>query len=83
MGYFLILEHDAFYTKVLRILEGDMLMDSGYMSTPGYDPGNRSGRYNVPVLHEPLEGLGSKHQHDALRAALEREREGKLGSYRR
>lgn len=30
--------------KVLRILEGDMVMDPSYMSTPGYDAGNRSGR---------------------------------------
>ncbi|KAM7254459.1 hypothetical protein ACFE04_003839 [Oxalis oulophora] len=31
-------------SQVLRILEGDMLMDLNYMSTPGYDVGNRSGR---------------------------------------
>lgn len=30
--------------KVLRILEGDLVMDSNYLSTPGYDVGNRSGR---------------------------------------
>lgn len=27
------------FFKVLRILEGDMMMDTSYMSTPGYDVG--------------------------------------------
>ncbi|KAJ1411155.1 Tyrosine-protein kinase, catalytic domain [Sesbania bispinosa] len=30
-------------SQVLRILEGDMVMDSNCISTPGYDVGNRSG----------------------------------------
>ncbi|KAK7271956.1 hypothetical protein RJT34_28258 [Clitoria ternatea] len=30
-------------SQVLRILEGDMVMDSNYLSTPSYDGGNRSG----------------------------------------
>ncbi|KAG8643321.1 inactive protein kinase SELMODRAFT_444075 [Manihot esculenta] len=30
--------------QVLRILEGDMLMDASYTSTPGYDVGNQSGQ---------------------------------------
>ena len=29
--------------KVLRILEGDMIMDGNYASTPGSEAGNRSG----------------------------------------
>uniref|UniRef100_A0A6N2MK86 Protein kinase domain-containing protein n=1 Tax=Salix viminalis TaxID=40686 RepID=A0A6N2MK86_SALVM len=33
--------------KVLRILEGDMHVDTNYMSTPGYDVGNRSGRIYI------------------------------------
>ena len=31
--------------KVLRILEGDMIVDGNYGSTPGSDAGNRSGRF--------------------------------------
>ncbi|KAB5563884.1 hypothetical protein DKX38_003938 [Salix brachista] len=34
-------------SKVLRILEGDMLVDTNYMATPGYDVGNRSGRIYI------------------------------------
>lgn len=62
-----------------------MLMDSGYISTPGYDAGNRSGHYSVPALHEPSESFGGKHPYDVLRAAgeREREREGKSASFRR
>ena len=29
---------------MLRILEGDMIMDGNYCSTPGSEAGNRSGR---------------------------------------
>ncbi|XP_042502328.1 inactive protein kinase SELMODRAFT_444075-like [Macadamia integrifolia] len=74
-------------SQVLRILEGDMFMDSNYMSTPGYDPGNRSGRmwpehqqqqhqpYSGPILNEASEGLGAKLSYEALRAAAwEREK---------
>lgn len=57
--------------KVLRILEGDMVMDSNYISTPGYDAGNRSGRlwseplqrqqhYSGPLLEESLESFSGK-----------------------
>jgi hypothetical protein len=35
------------WEKVLRILEGDMLVDANYMATPGYDVGNRSGRIYI------------------------------------
>ncbi|XP_022148160.1 inactive protein kinase SELMODRAFT_444075-like [Momordica charantia] len=31
-------------SQVLRILEGDLVVDANYLSTPGYDVGNRSGR---------------------------------------
>ncbi|KAJ6342743.1 hypothetical protein OIU78_010628 [Salix suchowensis] len=34
-------------SQVLRILEGDMHVDTNYMSTPGYDVGNRSGRIYI------------------------------------
>ena len=70
MPHFLILDSCK---KVLRVLEGDMMMESDCLSTPGYDPGNRSGRYNVPVLHEASEGFNRKHSYDALRAGWERE----------
>ncbi|KAL5072089.1 hypothetical protein RYX36_022976 [Vicia faba] len=53
-------------SQVLRILEGDMVMDTNYISTPGYDVGNRSGRiwseplqrqhhYSGPLLEDSLE----------------------------
>ncbi|ESQ48633.1 hypothetical protein EUTSA_v10020139mg [Eutrema salsugineum] len=32
-------------SQVLRILEGDMIMDGNYGSTPGSETGNRSGRF--------------------------------------
>ncbi|XP_010465221.1 PREDICTED: inactive protein kinase SELMODRAFT_444075-like [Camelina sativa] len=32
-------------SQVLRILEGDMIMDGNYASTPGSEAGNRSGRF--------------------------------------
>lgn len=38
--------------KVLRILEGDFVMDANYMSTPGYDVGSRSGRIWVEQQHQ-------------------------------
>ncbi|KAG5137103.1 hypothetical protein JHK82_021834 [Glycine max] len=58
-------------SQVLRILEGDMVMDSNYISTPGYDAGNRSGRlwseplqrqhhYSGPLLEESLESFSGK-----------------------
>ncbi|XP_043704377.1 inactive protein kinase SELMODRAFT_444075 [Telopea speciosissima] len=68
-------------SQVLRILEGDMFMDSNYMSTPGFDAGSRSGRiwsehqqqqhqpYSGPLLNEASEGLGAKLSYEALRAA--------------
>ena len=57
--------------KVLRILEGDMVMDANYISTPGYDVGSRSNRiwveqqqqqqhYSGPLLNEAIEGFSGK-----------------------
>ncbi|XP_058074070.1 inactive protein kinase SELMODRAFT_444075-like [Magnolia sinica] len=72
-------------SQVLRILEGDMVMDSNYVSTPGYEPGSRSGRiwleqqhqqYNGLIMNEASEGLAGKLSYEALKAAYwERERE--------
>ncbi|KAI9109473.1 hypothetical protein K1719_019527 [Acacia pycnantha] len=46
-------------SQVLRILEGDMMMETNYISHSGYDVGNRSGRiwagqhhYSGPLLEE-------------------------------
>ncbi|XP_010267001.1 PREDICTED: inactive protein kinase SELMODRAFT_444075-like [Nelumbo nucifera] len=66
-------------SQVLRILEGDMVMDSNYMSTPGYDVGSRSGRiwteqqqlhqsYSGPMSNDVSEVSG-KFSYDALRSA--------------
>ena len=57
--------------KVLHILDGDMVMDTSYISTPSYDVGNRSGRlwseplqrqhhYRGPLLEESLESFSGK-----------------------
>ncbi|XP_026447496.1 inactive protein kinase SELMODRAFT_444075-like [Papaver somniferum] len=72
-------------SQVLRILEGDMLMDSNFCSTPGYDAGNRSGRlcpeqqqqqqqqqqhYSGPLSNEASsEGLSGKFSYEALKMA--------------
>lgn len=53
-------------SQVLRILEGDLIMDSGKMSTtPRYDVASQSGRilcekYSGSVLNDDLEGLSPK-----------------------
>jgi hypothetical protein len=59
--------------KVLRILEGDMVVDTNYNSTPGYDVGNRSGR----IWSEPLQ---RQHQYSGplLEDSLESSFSGKL-----
>lgn len=52
--------------KVLRILEGDLIMDSGRMSTPGQsrriwsDASPQYQRYSGPILNEVLEGFNPK-----------------------
>jgi len=62
--------------KVLRILEGDMVMDTNYMSTPGYDVGSRSGRicteqqqqhYSGPLSNDAIEGFSGKLSLETLR----------------
>lgn len=69
-----------FGAQVLRILEGDMLMDTNYAS-PGYDVGNRSGRiwadqqqhYSGPMVNEALvEGFSGKLSLDGLRPGARR-----------
>ncbi|CAH1424389.1 unnamed protein product [Lactuca virosa] len=61
-------------SQVLRILEGDMIMDSGH----GYDVGNRSGRIYMDHQHvqhngnetsEIYEGFGGKVSVDSTRAS--------------
>ncbi|XP_041000234.1 inactive protein kinase SELMODRAFT_444075-like isoform X1 [Juglans microcarpa x Juglans regia] len=64
-------------SQVLRILEGDMVMDPSYMSTPGYDVGNRSGRIfaeqqqqysgHLTKELEAMEGLSGKLSLDSPR----------------
>ncbi|XVF25111.1 hypothetical protein REPUB_Repub13aG0185800 [Reevesia pubescens] len=67
-------------SQVLRILEGDMLMDTNYTS-PGYDVGNRSGRIwaeqqqqysGGPLVNEALEGFSGKLSLDGLRLGARR-----------
>ncbi|XP_031286126.1 inactive protein kinase SELMODRAFT_444075 [Pistacia vera] len=74
-------------SQVLRILEGDMVMDANYMSTPGFDVGSRSGRiwtdqqqqqqlpYSGPLLNEALESFSGKLSLDSLKPSFwEREK---------
>ncbi|XP_057733378.1 inactive protein kinase SELMODRAFT_444075-like [Arachis stenosperma] len=67
-------------SQVLRILDGDMVMDTSYISTPSYDVGNRSGRlwseplqrqhhYSGPLLEESLESFSGKLSLDKYRPA--------------
>ncbi|KAF5203712.1 Inactive protein kinase [Thalictrum thalictroides] len=68
-------------SQVLRILEGDMIIDSNYISTPGHDSGSRSGRswteqhqqhhqhFSGPIMNEASEGLSGKLSHEAIKAA--------------
>ncbi|XP_022723896.1 inactive protein kinase SELMODRAFT_444075-like isoform X2 [Durio zibethinus] len=66
-------------SQVLRILEGDMLMDTNYIS-PGNDVGNQSGRvwadqrqhYSGPMVNEALEGFSGKLSLDGIRPGARR-----------
>ncbi|KAL6137535.1 hypothetical protein ACLB2K_062827 [Fragaria x ananassa] len=76
-------------SQVLRILEGDMVMDSNYMPTPGYDVGCRSGRiwsehqqkeqYSGP-LDEALEGYGKLSLENSRLAFWERDKARRTSS---
>ncbi|KAL5698388.1 non-specific serine/threonine protein kinase [Ranunculus cassubicifolius] len=68
-------------SQVLRILEGDMIIDSNYPSTPGSDSGSRSGRlwmdhHSGPISNESPDVLNGKLSYEALRAAYWEKREG-------
>ncbi|KAJ7963160.1 Kinase family protein [Quillaja saponaria] len=67
-------------SQVLRILEGDTVMDTNYMPTPGYDVGNRSGHlwaeqhpkqqhYSGPLSDEALEAFSGKFSLDKFKPA--------------
>ncbi|KAF8388841.1 hypothetical protein HHK36_025521 [Tetracentron sinense] len=79
-------------SQVLRILEGDMVMDSNHMSTPGHDTGSRSGRmwreqqqqhqqFSGPILNEPLERLSGKLSYEVLRAGYWEREQTRRASY--
>ncbi|XP_057534143.1 inactive protein kinase SELMODRAFT_444075-like [Amaranthus tricolor] len=70
-------------SQVLRVLEGDMFMDSSVMSTPRHDVGSRSGRmrlqdresFSGPLRNEETEVYTGSLSLESLRSALwERER---------
>ncbi|XP_021754502.1 inactive protein kinase SELMODRAFT_444075-like [Chenopodium quinoa] len=70
-------------SQVLRVLEGDMFMDSSALSTPRHDVGNRSGRmrhlecesYSGPLRNEETGVYTGSLSLESLRTALwERER---------
>ncbi|XP_059286663.1 inactive protein kinase SELMODRAFT_444075-like isoform X1 [Lycium ferocissimum] len=76
-------------SQVLRILEGDLIMDSGQMSTtPRYDVGSQSGRilsnhpmqyerYSGSILHDELEGLSPKLSFDKRRPSITWDRDSR------
>ncbi|PRQ51293.1 putative protein kinase RLK-Pelle-PERK-2 family [Rosa chinensis] len=76
-------------SQVLRILEGDMVMDSNYMPTPGYDVGCRSGRiwsehqqkehYSGP-LDEALDGYGKLSLENSRSSFWERDKARRTSS---
>lgn len=67
-------------SQVLRILEGDMLVDINYMSTPGSDAGSRSGRlwaeqqpqhyHSGSLLNEATEAFSGKLSHKTRRLSI-------------
>ncbi|KAL6957504.1 non-specific serine,threonine protein kinase [Sarracenia purpurea var. burkii] len=66
-------------SQVLRILEGDPIVDSNQISTPGYDRGSQSGRiwleqqhqhFSGPMFNEALEGFSGKLSLETPRASL-------------
>lgn len=70
-------------SQVLRVLEGDIFMDSSVLSTPRHDVGNRSGRmrlperesYSGPLRNEETEVYTGSLSLESLRTALwEREK---------
>ncbi|WOK99295.1 hypothetical protein Cni_G08007 [Canna indica] len=61
-------------SQVLRILEGDMVMDLSCASTPIYDNGINSLLHDSPILRQDSEVLMGKKSHEALQKAWERER---------
>ncbi|RWR82729.1 inactive protein kinase-like protein [Cinnamomum micranthum f. kanehirae] len=66
-------------SQVLRILEGDMFLDSNCISIPGNDAGSRSGRFwleqQQQLEYEVPEGFSGKLSYETLRAAyLNREK---------
>ncbi|XP_039143316.1 inactive protein kinase SELMODRAFT_444075-like [Dioscorea cayenensis subsp. rotundata] len=66
-------------SQVLRILEGDMVVEPNYIASPRYEAGNRSARMlqdrhkqqqcSDPSLIEALENFSSKLSHETLQAA--------------
>ncbi|CAL1360741.1 unnamed protein product [Linum trigynum] len=77
-------------SQVLRVLEGDMVMDMNYMSTPGYDVGNRSGRmyeeqqqqhYSGLIGNEALEGFNAKVSLDTVRPSFQEREKARRVQY--
>lgn len=66
---------NVLFEQVLRILEGDMLMDATFAS-PGYDVGDRSGKiwsdqqqhHSGSLVDEALEGFSGKVSLDGRRS---------------
>ncbi|XP_072968874.1 inactive protein kinase SELMODRAFT_444075-like isoform X2 [Typha angustifolia] len=53
-------------SQVLRILEGDMMMDSRFLSTPGYHTGSRS-RQILPDQHQHQHQHQQQHEQQRVR----------------
>ncbi|KAL6848844.1 hypothetical protein ACP4OV_021427 [Aristida adscensionis] len=72
-------------SHVLRILEGDMVVDSGCISAPSSDAGSRSWRmlndrqrfeeHSSPVQHDSRRLDEGKHPYETMRAVWDRDRQ--------
>lgn len=74
-------------SQVLRVLEGDMFLDSSAMSTPRHDAGNHSGRYQQQKayngsLYDASEGYMGNFSHEASRTSLWGREKGRTSSDR-
>ncbi|XP_044478791.1 inactive protein kinase SELMODRAFT_444075-like [Mangifera indica] len=79
-------------SQVLRMLEGNMVMDANYMSTTGFDVGSCSGRiwtdrqqqqlpYSGPLLNEALESFNGKLSLDSLKPSFWEREKARRTSY--
>ncbi|KAK8949144.1 hypothetical protein KSP39_PZI005511 [Platanthera zijinensis] len=71
-------------SQVLRILGGDLVMESGYSSKSGSDAGrNRRFHQSSPIRHRRSNSIGGEQSYESPRTDWEREGDGKATFLRR